>query len=424
MINSCENIEKLINALCPLKRSLSGEAVKKSIDIIQRYSGIKFNEIKYRCGEKINDWILPPKWTLKSAFLKDSKGNIICSTEESILRVVQYSESVNKTISLSELKNHLHYSEKIDNAYPYVTSYYERNWGFCLTHNEYINLKDDTYHVFIESSFTNDFISVYDYKIKGELKNEIVFSTYLCHPEMYNNETSGPVVFSEILRILKQRKNNYSYRFVIGPETIGPICYLNDFASDIKDVNHAAYNLTCLGRGKEIRIIKPRTENIALKILKAMGGKEFNLSFDEFLTRGSDERQYNYPNVNIPMIAICRDKFNEYKEYHTNFDVYEPKYLKDILGSIDFINKLVKLHEYNHKYKCKTLCEPQLGRRGLYENISTVKSSEYSKNIVDVLNYCDGKHDIIDLKNILQLELSQVLEIIDLLKNLDLIEKI
>ena len=358
----------------------------------------------------------------KKAFLKDSEGNLICSSEESILRVVQYSEPINKKINLEELKKHLYYSEKIKDAYPYVTSYYEKNWGFCLKYNEYINLKEDTYHVFIESSFVEDFINVYELLIKGEIKDEILFSTYLCHPEMYNNETSGPVVFSEILRFLTTNKNKYSYRFVMGPETIGPICYLSEFAKEIKESNSYAYNLTCLGRGETLKIIKPRIKNQAFRIIEAMGEEEFNITFYSYLKRGSDERQYNYPNVNIPMITICRDKFNEYDEYHTSNDQYKPEYLKDILESIDFIKKLINLHEQNDKYKCKTLCEPQLGRRGLYKNISTVSSSDLSQDIVDILNYCDGENDLVDIKNILKLTFNKILKIIDLLKKLDLIE--
>ncbi len=422
MKNTAKKIEQLIYDLCPLKRSLTGEEVEKSVEIIQKYTGIKFKKYKYKCGAKINDWILPKKWILKKAFLKDSNGNLICSSEESILRVVQYSETVDKKIKLDELRKHLYYSEKIKDAYPYVTSYYEKNWGFCLKYNEYINLKEDNYHVFIESVFVEDFINVYEFLIKGELKDEILFSTYLCHPEMYNNETSGPVVFSEILRLLISKKNKYSYRFVMGPETIGPICYLSEFAEKIKGSNFSAYNLTCLGRGDSLKIVKPRTENKALRIIEAMGEEEFNIFFDSYLKRGSDERQYNFPNVNIPMITICKDKFNEYDEYHTSNDIYKPEYLKDILGSIDFFKKLINLQEQNYKYKSKTLCEPQLGRRGLYKNISTVSSSDLSKDIVDILNYCDGENDLVDIKNILKLTFNQILKIIDLLKKLDLIE--
>lgn len=312
-------------------------------------------------------------------------------------------------------------------AIPYVTSYYKRRWGFCITHNERKNLKKGLYKVFIDAKHDeNGVLNYADFIIPStqNSKDEILLSSYLCHPSMANNELSGPIVaifLAKWLLGLKERK--YNYRFVIIPETIGSIVYLSKHLDHLKKHVKAGFVLSCLGDDNAYSLIHTPKENtlsdkVAMHTLKNKENfKEFS-----FLERGSDERQYNAPLVNLNIVGICRTKYGEYKEYHTSKDDLNFISVKGLMGGLKAMQEIILNLEINAIYENTTICEPNLGKRGLYHTINNgIKQKPIS---VDFLAYCDGQNDIIDIANILNIQTYELKELLEKILEYKLVRKI
>ncbi len=310
-------------------------------------------------------------------------------------------------------------------AIPYVTSYYKRRWGFCITHNERKNLKKGLYKVFIDAKHDeNGVLNYADFIIPStqNSKDEILLSSYLCHPSMANNELSGPIVaifLAKWLLGLKERK--YNYRFVIIPETIGSIVYLSKHLDHLKKYIKAGFVLSCLGDDNAYSLIHTPKENtlsdkVAMHTLKNKENfKEFS-----FLERGSDERQYCSPLINLPITCVCRTRFGDYKEYHTSKDDLTFISAKGLKGALKAMQEVIMNLEINEIYQITTFCEPNLGKRGLYH---TLNQGITKKPIsTDFLAYCDGKNDVLDIASKLNIQAYELKELIDKIKIYGLIK--
>lgn len=371
------------------------------------------------------DWSVPKEWNIRDAWIKDSKGNKILDFKDNNLHVVGYSLPVNKKVNLEELKTIIYTQPEQPDAVPYVTSYYKERYGFCMTQNQKNNLKEDNYHIFIDSELKDGSLTYGEIIIPGDSNKEVFLSTYVCHPSMANNELSGPAVAIYLAKWLKSLPiRRYTYRIIFIPETIGSITYLSQNLEHLKKRVIAGFNISCVGDNRTFSYVASRYGNtladkVAKNVLRFYYPEYKKYSF---LKRGSDERQYNAPGVDLPVCAICRSKYGEYPEYHTskdNLDFISPE---GLAGSFDVYKQCIIALENNYKYKVKVLCEPQLGKRGLYPTISQKGSSKVVKTMTDFIAYADGNNDLIDIGNIIGVPVEELVPIIKNLIDNDLIE--
>ncbi|EMJ0648623.1 DUF4910 domain-containing protein [Campylobacter jejuni] len=401
--------------LFPIPRSITGQGFRDSLEILNKTLGggiLKFHSIK--SGTKVFDWIVPDEWNVKEAYIITPEGEKICDFKKHNLNLLNYSEAIDQEIELEELQDHLYSIEKMPDAIPYVTSYYKRRWGFCLTHNERKKLKKGKYKVYIDAKHDENGVLDYaDFILPStqNSKDEILISTYLCHPSMANNELSGPVVAIFLAKwLLSLKERRYNYRFVIIPETIGSIVYLSKHLEHLKKHVKAGFVLSCLGDDHAYSLIHTPKENtlsdkVALHTLK---NKE-NFKAFSFLNRGSDERQYNTPLVNLGIVGVCRTKYGEYKQYHTSKDDLNFISKKGLMGGLQSMQEMILNLEINAVYENTIVCEPNLGKRGLYHTLSTANDIPLACNF---LAYCDGKNDIIDIANILNIQAYEFKELL------------
>jgi aminopeptidase-like protein len=353
----------------------------------------------------------------------DETGNKIIDFKENNLHLVGYSTPINQTLTLSQLQEHLYSLPEQPEAIPYVTSYYKERWGFCISQKQRDNLKEGNYRVFIDSELKDGSLTYGELIIPGRSKKEIFISTYVCHPSMANNELSGPVLSTFLAKWIMSKPRRYSYRIIFIPETIGSIIYLSKNLESLKENVIAGFNITCVGDNGPYSYLPTRNGNtysdkIALNIL----------SFDHpdfikytYLDRGSDERQYNSPGVDLPICTIMRSKYGTYPEYHTSLDNLDIVSAEGLIGSLNIFKKCLNTIEENKKYKIKCLGEPQLGKRGLYPTIGTKTSSLKVKDIMNFISYADGEHDLIDISNIIDVPVWELYPIIEKLVKADLI---
>ncbi|EAK2659859.1 DUF4910 domain-containing protein [Campylobacter coli] len=405
--------------LFPIPRSITGQGFRDSLEILNKTLGggiLKFHSIK--SGTKVFDWIVPDEWNVKEAYIITPKGEKICDFKKHNLHLLNYSEAIDQEIELEELQDHLYSIEEMPDAIPYVTSYYKRRWGFCLTHNERKKLKKGKYKVYIDAKHDENGVLDYaDFILPStqNSKDEILISTYLCHPSMANNELSGPVVSIFLAKwLLSLKERRYNYRFVIIPETIGSIVYLSKHLEHLKKHVKAGFVLSCLGDDHAYSLIHTPKENtlsdkVALHTLK---NKE-NFKAFSFLDRGSDERQYNAPLVNLGIVGVCRTKYGDYDGYHNSKDDLNFISEKGLMGGLQSIQEMILNLEINAVYKNTIVCEPNLGKRGLYHTLSTVNDTPLACNF---LAYCDGENDIIDIANILNMQAYEFKELLEKIK--------
>jgi len=419
--------EKMLNLakeLYPINRSLSGDGVRETLKILKRENS-ELNIYEMKSGSKVFDWEVPKEWNCKEAYIITPDGEKICDYNKNNLHLVQYSIPFEGEISLEELQKHLYYLPDLPEAIPYVTSYYNEKWGFCISENDRKKLKKGKYKVVIKSELKNGLLNYADIIIPGKSKKEIMFSTYICHPSMVNNELSGPVLATFLAKHIKQMDNYYTYRFVFAPETIGSLIYMSDKLNKLKENVKAGFILTCVGDDRDYSYLSSRYANtladkVALNIL-ANEVKSFKKY--SFLERGSDERQYCAPGIDLPVCSVMRTKYGKYPEYHTSLDDFNVVTEDGLKGSFDIYTKMIEVLENNFNYKVKVLGEPQLGKRGLYPTECT-PNTDYSLAFLyrNFLAYADGSNDLIDIANIVGVSAYRLVDIAKLFLKYSLIE--
>ncbi len=316
------NIYDFCKDLWPINRSITGNGVRESLKIIQSYlPDLKIKEIK--TGTKVFDWIVPQEWNVTNAWIKCPDGRKICDVNDNNLHLVGYSIPINKLMDFDELNKHLYSLPEQPDAIPYKTSYYEKRWGFCISQNERDTLTTGKYEVYIDSKLSNGSLTYGELIIDGKSSKEVFLSTYICHPSMANNEISGPAVTTFLGDWITKLKNKrYSYRIIFVPETIGSIAYLSKNLNEMKKNIFAGFNITCVGDNRMYSYLPSRngytiSDRIAKHILKNI---DPNFKLYKWTDRGSDERQYCSPNIDLPVISMMRSKYGTFKEYHTSLD--------------------------------------------------------------------------------------------------------
>ena len=385
--------------LFPICRSISGQGVRETLFYIKNIlPNLSIKSVK--SGTKVFDWTVPIEWNIKDAYIESKNGKRIVDFKNNNLHLVGYSKSVDKWLFLEELDQHLHSLPEQPNAIPYITSYYSKRWGFCLTHKQRKSLKNEKYHVFIDSELKPGSLNYGELLIEGESKNEVFLSTNICHPSMANNELSGPAVTIALAKWLSSlKKLRYTYRIIFIPETIGSIVYLSRNLNHLKKYVVAGFNITCIGDERCFSFLPSRDGNtlsdqVALHVLKYISADFRRYTW---LDRGSDERQYCSPGVDLPIATIMRSKYGEYPEYHTSLDDLSLITPLGLEGGYSTLKKAIEIIENNVTPKINVLGEPQLGRRGLYPTISTKKSGLEVRSMMNLISYCDGKHSLLEI---------------------------
>ena len=412
----------------PLNRSLTGEGVSKTLGYFKKIcSDLQIRNIK--SGTKVFDWQIPREWNVKEAYISNLHGKKIIDFKKNNLHLVGYSQPINKILNYKSLKKHLYSLKSQPNAIPYITSYYKKDWGFCISHKEKKLFKKGKYKVVIDSNFKKGNLKYGEIYFKGKKNKEILISTNICHPSMGNNETSGPVVSLALAKWIKKKKNkNYSYRILFLPETIGALGYLKKNIKKLKQNLIAGFQIVCVGDDKHFSFLQSKKGNTladcaARYVLKTQKKK---VKYYSFLRRGSDERQYNSPGIDLPVCSIMKSKYGEYPEYHTSLDDLKFISAKGISCLIKIYKEVINLIESTKriKIKTKTLGEPMLSRHKLYPLLSTKKTNEIVKTRMNVLAYANGKFDLIQIAEIINEKISKVLSEISILKKKKIIKVI
>jgi len=412
--------------LFPIARSITGPGVRETLGYLQKLiPGLDIRSVP--SGTKAFDWTVPDEWHVKDAYVMDSAGIKIIDFKINNLHLVGYSASIDVFVELDELNNHLYSLPEQPTAIPYITSYYEDRWGFCLSHEQRVRLKPGTYHVVIDADKKPGVLNYAELILPGRSKEEIFLSTYICHPSMANNELSGPVVTAALAKWLVSLKDReYTYRIIFIPETIGSIVYLSMNYKHLKKHVIAGFNITCVGDDRCYSYLPSRDgETLSDKVaLHVLGNIDHNFKRYTWLDRGSDERQYCSPGIDLPIATIMRSKYAEYPEYHTSLDDLNLVTDSGLNGGFVAIQDCIKVIENNFYYKYKILCEPQLGRRGLYPTLSTKNSTNLVAMLTNVLSYCDGKKTVLEIAEILGVSFFEVNKIIQTLVEQGLVKRI
>lgn len=414
-----QDMHNLCIELFPVCRSITGDGVRKTLQMLVEVYGNEINIHEVPTGTKVFDWTVPKEWNIKEAYIENSKGQRVIDFKNNNLHVVGYSLPVDKFVDLQELKSVVYTQPDQPDAIPYVTSYYKECYGFCMSQNQLDKLPEDTYHIVIDSELKEGSLTYGEIIIPGDTEEEVFLSTYICHPSMANNELSGPVVATFLAKWLNSLvKRRYTYRIIFIPETIGAITYLSKNLQYLKEHVIAGFNLSCVGDNRTFSYVESRYgKTLADKAAKNV----LNFYYPDyktysFLKRGSDERQYNAPGVDLPVCAICRSKYGEYPEYHTSKDDLELISSEGLLGAYEVYQQCIFALENNYSYKINVLCEPQLGKRGLYPTTSQKGTYDAVKAMIDFIAYADGSNDLIDISNIIGVPVQDLLIVVEKLK--------
>jgi aminopeptidase-like protein len=408
--------------LFPLNRSITGPGLRRTLEILgEELPGLMTHEVP--SGTPAFDWTVPDEWTIQGAYLDGPDGARILDFADSNLHVVAYSTPVDEYLSLSDLQAHLHSDVERAEAIPYVTSYYHRDWGFCLPEEQRAGLADGTYHAVIDSTIAPGSMTYGELLIPGDSEDEVFISTYVCHPSLANNELSGPVVATALARwLMSQDRRRYTYRFVFVPESIGALTYTSRNLEHLTSNVIAGFNLTCIGDDGDYSYLASRLGDLEIdRIGRHVVSARPMSRIYSYLDRGSDERTYCAPGIDLPLISLMRTKYGSFREYHTSLDDLTFVTPTGLQGGLDLLRECVQILEINGCYQTTVLGEPQLGRRGLYHKMHARTVEDHILLRTHVLAYSDGMHSVLDMAELFKLPVLDVYAVVEELAEHDLL---
>ena len=386
--------------LFPIPRSLAGPGFRQTLDVLEHTCG-PITRHRFATGERVFDWEIPREWAVREAWIKDPDGRTVVSFADSSLHVVSHSVPVHARLPLEELEDHLHSLPDQPGAIPYRTSYYRESWGFCLPDRVRRSLAPGRYEVLIDADLEPGKLELGELSIEGSSGEEVLFSTYCCHPAMANNELSGPVLCAHLAAVLRERRDRprYTYRFLFAPETIGAIAYLSRFGARLRGSLAAGYVVTCVGDPGAFTYKRSRrgaslADRAAEHALAHFGAPHRIL---DFFPSGSDERQYCSPGFDLPVGSVMRSMYGTYPEYHTSLDDLDLITPQALGESLALYLRIVEVLEANETLESTMpWCEPQLSSRGLYPTTGGGLASERRVHDINwLLNLCDGSADLL-----------------------------
>ena len=402
-------MHRFIAELYPICRSITGNGLRTTLGLIKQHIPLAMHEVP--TGTPVFDWTVPKEWNIRDAYIKNSKGERVVDFQKCNLHVVSYSRPIKKKVSLAELKEHIFTLPEHPDWVPYRTSYYKENWGFCLSHTQLVDLKDEEYEVCIDASLADGHLTYGECFLPGQTSEEVLISCHVCHPSLCNDNLSGVALATFLAELLGSHSRRYSYRFLFIPGTIGSIAWLSKNESNAAKIRHGLV-LACVGDSGKLTYKKSRrgdaeVDKAVAHVLRHSGAGYEILEFSPY---GYDERQFCSPGFNLPVGCFMRTPHGRFPEYHTsadNMDLVKPTFLDD--SFCQCLSVLFVL-ENNKTYANQNLkCEPQLGKRGLYAAIggeANAKAQELA--MLWVLNFSDGNHTLLDIAERSALEFSLV----------------
>lgn len=434
-----EMLDCLFDELFPLMRSITGPALRESLEILQEEIPLEIRSVA--SGTEIFDWEIPPEWRIREAYLIGPDGKRYADLEKSNLSVVNYSSPVDEHLPLSELKSHLHTNSAVPDAIPYVTSYYERTWGFCLPYDTYKSLPEGEYHAYIDSEFIDGELTYGHTIVEGESDEEVLLSSYLCHPSMANNELSGPLVLTALYNRLKDwRENHYTYRFVLAPETIGSLAYLSEYGHHLQEHLISGAVLTCLGGPKDRVSFQQSRRGDSLLDKTVSNHQKYGaekLEIRPFTpVGGSDERQYCSPGFDLPVGQFARTVYGQYDAYHSSNDDKEFMGVTKLTESTDTVERILQSLEYAGSFiNTNPFGEPMLSKHDLYPSTNSPETWDDSSDdirgderrflnaVLQVLNYSDGQRALVDIASKYEKSVADLIPVIEVLQSKGLIRR-
>lgn len=417
-----EEMFALMERLWPICRSITGDGVRETLSIIRDVlPELAVHEVP--TGTRCFDWTIPQEWNIRDAYVVGPDGSKVIDFARSNLHVVNYSEPIDREMGLDELQQHLHSLPAQPHAIPYVTSYYKRTWGFCLPHRVREALQPGRYRAVIDSKLEDGSLTYADMKIPGSTDAEVLLSTYFCHPSMANDQLSGLVLTAHLANWLKRRTNRYTYRILYIPETIGSICYLSRHLDELKRRVVAGYVVTCVGDERAWSFLPSRqgdslSDRVARHVLKHMAPDCIQYTF---LARGSDERQYCAPGVDLPIASIMRSKYAAFPEYHTSLDDLSFVTARGLEETLTAYQRALDIMEHECRPVATVLGEPRMSDRGLRPTLSKPGSAASTMPMMNVLAYADGKRTVLEIADVIGIPAWEAREIVDRLVGFELL---
>jgi aminopeptidase-like protein len=388
----------LIEELFPICRSITGDGVRQTLEIIGRVIPLEVNEVP--SGTAVLDWTVPLEWNVRDAYIADNDGTRSVDFTANNLHVLQYSRPIDATMPLEELLPHLHSLPDQPDWIPYRTSYYAENWGFCLTHRQLSGLTDGLYRVVIDSDLAPGHLTYGELLIPGETDDTVLFSCHICHPSLANDNLSGIAVATMLARHIQTLRPRQSYRFLFIPGTIGSLTWLARNEDNLGRITHGLV-LSCLGDAGGMTYKQSRRGDAVIDRIVAhvLGHGEVSHSIRPFVPYGYDERQYCSPGFDLPVGCLMRTPNGEYPEYHSSADNLSLLRAESLAHSLDVLRRIVAVIEGDGFYRSRNpKGEPQLGRRGLYAAMGGHRSVGYDQMaLLWVLNLADGRHSLLDM---------------------------
>jgi aminopeptidase-like protein len=388
----------LVEELHPICRSITGDGVRKTLEILSRHVPLTVREVP--SGTSVLDWTVPKEWNIRDAWIADASGARVVDFRKSNLHVVNYSVPVRTRLPLAKLRRHLHALPDRPDLIPYRTSYYEETWGFCLTQRQLDALPEGDYEVCIDSTLEAGSLTYGEFLLPGATEEEVLISTHVCHPSLCDDNLTGIAVSVSLARALAALPNRRrSVRFLYAPGTIGAITWLAQNAEGARRIKHGL-TLTCLGDGHPFtykKTVDGRAE-IDRAAAHVLATSCLPHSVIDFFPYGYDERQYNSPGYRLPVGSLMRGRHGQFPEYHTSGD--NPSFVSPerMAESLTVMHDIAHVLLGNATYvNLAPYGEPQLGKRGLYRAIGGTSIPDLQMALLWVLNLSDGRHSLLDV---------------------------
>ncbi len=398
LLTKGHELYSLMERMYPICRSITGNGVRETLKIIREQIPLEIKEIP--TGTKVFDWEVPEEWNVTNAFIENNNGERVIDFHNPNLHVLNYSIPVNKTVSRKELEEHIFTLPDYPDWVPYRTSYHNRQWGFCLSHKQWLSMTDESYHVKIDSSLKPGSLTYGEFYLPGKTEEEVLFTCHICHPSLCNDNLSGIVLTTAIAKELQKQQRRYSYRFLFIPVTIGSITWLALNEPRTAKIKHGLV-LTLLGDDTVFHYKRSRRgdaeiDQIMEYLIKNRDDKGVILDFSPY---GYDERQFCSPGFNLPVGRLSRKPNGEFPEYHTSADNLNFVSPERMAESLQLLRDAVQIIESNRRYyNLNPKCEPQLGKRGLYKGVGGQSDQkDFQMALLWILNLSDGDYSLLDI---------------------------
>ena len=418
----------LATELFPWHRSIAGEGLRQTLRRIANDIPLQIHEVP--SGSPALDFTIPLEWDIRDAYVADASGERVIDYRASNLHVVAYSQAVRQEMTWAELESHLHSLPQQPDLIPYRTLYFREGWGFCLTHQQRLQLgargADARYQVVIDAEHRPGSLSYGECLLPGTSDDEILIHTHTCHPSLANDNLSGIVVAVALAeKIAAWKRRRYGYRFVFAPATIGALAWLSRNRETVQRIRHGLV-LAQLGDAAPLTYKRSQqhTATIDWAMIRTLRERGQPHRVIDFQPWGYDERQFCSPGFDLPVGRLTRSADGEYRQYHTSADDLSLLSAESLADSLSCLLQLFQSLEHDVIYRnTAPYGEPALGRRGLYAAFGQGGyNSEQQHAILWLLNQSNGRRGLLEIAERSGLDLGLLRQTAELLRERGILE--